>query len=179
MITTYDFLVLDFIQDNIVNPILTPILELFTRIGNSGLIWILIGIGLLCFRKTRIMGFGLLICLLIENTICSHIIKPIIARPRPYVQNPDIVMMIPKLNSYSFPSGHSASSFCSAVYIYGWNKKTGIIALAAAFLIAFSRLYFYMHFPTDVLCGSLLGILIGYLCAKGFKYLKFNSSSSR
>ena len=115
------------------------------------------------------MGVGLLVCLAIENTLCSTILKPLVARPRPFVQNPEVTMLIPKLSSYSFPSGHSASSFCAAVYLFGWNKKAGSLALIVAALIAFSRLYFYMHFPTDVLCGALLGSIIGYLGARAFR----------
>lgn len=169
MITRFDFWILDFIQAHVVSPVLTPFFELFTRLGNNGTLWILLGIGLLCFQKTRKMGVGLLVCLAIEHTLCSTILKPLVARPRPFVQNPEVTMLIPKLSSYSFPSGHSASSFCAAVYLFGWNKKAGSLALIVAALIAFSRLYFYMHFPTDVLCGALLGSIIGYLGARAFR----------
>lgn len=159
--TSIDFLILDFIQTHIVSPVLTPFFEFFTRLGNGGMLWIAIGVLLILFKKTRIIGIGLLASLLIEDTICGRIIKPLVQRPRPFVQNPDITLLIPKLSSYSFPSGHTASSFCAAVYLYGWNKKAGIPAIITALLIALSRLYFYVHFPSDVICGFLLGTAVG------------------
>lgn len=168
MITNADFFILDFIQTHLMHPFLTVFLRFFTQIGDNGMLWIAIGIGLLCFPKTRKIGTGLLVCLMLEHTLCSLLLKPLVARPRPFIQNPDVTLLIPKLRSFSFPSGHSASSFCGALYLWGWNKKWGIPAVITAVLIAASRLYFYVHFPSDVLCGAVIGSLIGFLGARAF-----------
>ena len=107
------------------------------------------------------MCIGLILCLIIGNGI----LKPLIARTRPYDLeiNSNKQIQIEKPNDYSFPSGHTLAAFTSAVIILLYNKKIGIFALILATLMAFSRLYFYVHFPTDVLGGIILGILFAFI----------------
>ena len=82
-------------------------------------------------------------------------------------------------NSYSFPSGHSSSSFAAATALFIMNKKTGVCAYVLAFLIAFSRLYNYVHFPSDVICGIILGILSALLIYFIFKKLGLKDKIDR
>lgn len=152
--------ILNFIQDNMHNDILTPILKGISCIGNIGLIWIIISIIFVLIKKYRKIGItmciGLMLCLIIGNGI----LKPLISRTRPYDLeiNSNIQIQIQKPNDYSFPSGHTLAAFTSAVIILLYNKKLGIFAMILATLMAFSRLYFYVHFPTDVIGGIILGI---------------------
>lgn len=136
------------------------IMIVITKIGDAGLFWIALGLLLLFFKQTRKCGAAMLLVLLVEYSIGEGILKNLIQRPRPYTIFPDITTYIPELSSYSFPSGHSMSSFASATTIFQFNKKWGIAALVLATLIAFSRVYLFMHWVTDVLFGCLFGILV-------------------
>ena len=143
-----------------------------TKLGNSGLIWIVLGLALLCFRKTRKCGIAILLALLAELAICNGILKNLIARPRPYTLYPDITLYVPRLNSYSFPSGHAASSFAAAVTLFQFYKKSGIAAITLATLIAFSRVYLFMHWPSDVLAGALLGTVVALCTVKLLQFME-------
>lgn len=140
---------------------LDTILPVITTFANAGIGWVLIAIILTCIPKYRkaglTMALALILCLLIGNLT----LKPLIARPRPYSFFPEMTLLIAPLNDFSFPSGHTFASFASATALFLYYKKAGIIAYGFAAIIAFSRLYLYVHFPTDVLFGMLLGILSG------------------
>lgn len=155
-----DFSILDFIQNYMRNDLLDFFFSRITVLGNSGLIWVIIGLFLLFQKKYRTIGIGMLLALLITYLINDHLVKSLVARPRPFTYC-DITLLIPAPKGFSFPSGHSCSSFCAAVFLFCNNRKWGIPALVLAALIAFSRMYLYVHFPTDVLCGCLLGSLCG------------------
>lgn len=105
-----------------------------------------------------LMG-GLACCAVIGNLI----LKNLVARSRPFFFNTAVDLLISVPTDYSFPSGHTMSSFTAAVILYHADKRLGIPALILAFLIAFSRLYLYVHFPSDVIAGALIGIAIGFV----------------
>jgi undecaprenyl-diphosphatase len=105
------------------------------------------------------MGLALIFCLLIGNMT----LKPLIARPRPYSYFPEMTLLIAPLSDFSFPSGHTFASFASATALYLHHKRLGIAAYILAAVIAFTRLYLYVHFPSDVLAGLLLGIVSGWV----------------
>jgi len=155
-----DISILDFIKEHMRFGVLDFIMPFISAIGNGGLIWIITAIIFICLKKYRAVGItvgiALILCLLIGNLG----LKPLIARIRPYDVIPDIVLLIPKPKDYSFPSGHTMSSFASATAIFWYDKKFGICALILGSLIAYSRLYLYVHYPTDILGGIVIGILI-------------------
>ncbi len=143
-------------------PFLDYIMPKITSLGNSGWVWIAAAIILLCFKKTRKCGvtlaFGLVMCLLLNNLT----LKPLIARERPYVYDPSLELMIKKPGEYSFPSGHTLTSFMSATVLYHYDKRRfGAAALTVAALIGFSRLYLQVHYLTDVLGGAVIGTIFG------------------
>ena len=105
------------------------------------------------------MGVALLLGFLTGNLL----LKNCIARTRPFLWDPTISLLIEKPSDYSFPSGHTLASFECAVAIFRYHRKWGIAALVFAVLIAFSRLYLQVHYPTDVLGGAMLGTLWGML----------------
>jgi len=153
--------VLDFIKDNMRSGILDIIMPFISVLGNGGFIWIVAAVIFICSKKYRKMGItvgaALIICLLIGNLT----LKPLIARIRPYDINPDIVLLIAKPKDYSFPSGHTMSSFASATAIFWHNKKLGVCALILGAAIAFSRLYLCVHYLTDILGGIVIGAGFG------------------
>ena len=166
LIQSIDFSVLDFIREHLNCRFLDIFLGIFTTLGNGGIVWIVLTVGLLISKKYRrlgcVMAIGLAFCLLTGNLF----LKLLIARDRPFIVNPYIILAISPPSGYSFPSGHSYSSFISAVIMAKYSRKLAAAAIPAAVLIAFSRLYFYVHFPTDVLAGTLMGIIFGLVIYK-------------
>ena len=161
-ITNIDFAILDFIARNISNPVLDLIFRTVTALGNGGIFWIILTVVLLLFKDTRRAGVTMAIALLIDLIICNLTLKPLIARIRPYDINTSVSLIISPPTDYSFPSGHTASSFAAALSLFFYNRKYGAAAIALACVIALSRLYLYVHYPTDVLAGAAIGVLCAY-----------------
>lgn len=158
-----EFQILDALQ-KIHTPIIDTLMCGITRLGDAGMIWILLCIVLLVMPKTRKSGMVLLVALLADLLICNVILKPTIQRIRPFDVITDIELLVKRPLDYSFPSGHTAASFTSVMALYlAGEKKLWIPALVLAVLIAFSRLYLYVHYPTDVLGGVIIGVISGAL----------------
>ena len=154
---------LDFLQ-TIHTPLLDKILAFITSLGNAGIIWIVLAVVLLILPKTRKTGIIVAAALLMDLVLCNLILKNLVARVRPYDVNTAIAILIKKPLDFSFPSGHTAASFAAMTALFlAKMKKAWIAALVLAVLIAFSRLYFYVHYPTDVLGGAVVGILSGII----------------
>lgn len=154
---------LDFLQ-TIHTPLLDKILAFITSLGNAGIIWIVLAVVLLILPKTRKTGIIVAAALLMDLVLCNLILKNLVARVRPYDINTAIAILIKKPLDFSFPSGHTAASFAAMTALFlAKMKKAWIAALILAVLIAFSRLYFYVHYPTDVLGGAVVGILSGII----------------
>ena len=160
MIAWFDNIILEWFL-SIQNDILTTIFRWITILGEGGIIWILIALLLLLKKKTRMIGVTVIVALLFSLLIGNLTLKPLVARMRPCWQNPDILLLIANPTDFSFPSGHAMSSFAAAMGIWMWRRRLGALALAAAVVMASTRLYFYVHYPTDILAGLLIGILLG------------------
>ena len=153
-----------FLQESVRNPILDCIMIFITSLGNGGMIWIAATILLLIPKKTRKAGVMSAVALLGSLIINNNIVKNIVQRPRPFVTFADLQIIIPTPSEFSFPSGHTSSSFAAAAVFYRHlPKKLGIPSVILAGLIGFSRLYVGVHYPTDVIAGVLMGILLSYL----------------
>ena len=153
----------------------TPLLDIFmsniTKLGNAGIVWILLTIVLLLIPKTRKSGLILASALIVDLILCNGILKPLIARIRPFDVNSAIQLIVAKPHDYSFPSGHTAASFTAVMALYlAGEKKMWKVALVLAVLIALSRLYLYVHYPTDIIGGVVFGSLSGYL---GYKIVEW------
>ena len=152
----------------------TPVLDKFmtsvTKLGNAGIFWIILTVLFLLIPKMKKTGVVMAAALIIDLLLCNVLLKNFVARTRPYDVNTGIQLLVAKLRDYSFPSGHTAASFASATALYfAGEKKLWKPALVLACLIAVSRLYLYVHYPTDVLGGVVIGIIAGYL---GYRLVK-------
>ncbi len=176
--TNLDIGILYWLQDHVVCSFLTPLMKTVTTMGNGGIIWILICLILMIPKSTRKIGITAALSLAFVFLLNNVVLKNIVARPRPFTYA-DIELLINAPRSYSFPSGHAASSFATATAVFLKNRKFGAAALALAALVAFSRLYFFVHFPSDVLIGSLEGIFIAIVVSKTVDYaMKKQESTS-
>lgn len=161
-ILEFELSILNFLQ-NIRCDLSDAFFSLITHLGDKGIFWIALGL-ILCFiPKYKKTGACLLLALLINFVMCNLTLKPIIARIRPYEHIEGIKLLIATPRDFSFPSGHSSASFAAAYSVWLKSKKWGTMCLCVAGLIAFSRLYLYVHFPSDVIFGIILGILSSIL----------------
>ena len=139
---------------------LDALMIFFTNLSNHGEVWILIAVILICFKKTRTCGFAMAISLLLMLIIGNGLLKNIFARPRPCWVDSSVKMIIDCPSSYSFPSGHTFSSFAGAFTIFFYFKKQGVLALILASVIGFSRMYLFVHYPTDIFGGIVFGLCV-------------------
>ena len=153
--------VLDFIQEFFRNPFMDSLMPAVTSLGDAGFLWILLGLALLCSRKYRRTGAAVLLSLAADLVICNLLLKNMAARVRPCDLNPAIQLLIARPSDFSFPSGHTAAAFTSVFSLYRENNRLWKPALVLAAVIAFSRMYLYVHFPTDILGG----VAVGWICA--------------
>ena len=152
---------LNSIQHLLRNEFLDAVMPFISSLGNAGIFWILLTVVLLIIPKTRKAGVASAIALVLMLVTGNMILKPLIARLRPFTVNTAIELLIPPPSDFSFPSGHTFASFASATAILKNNRRLGIPAIILAVLIAFSRLYLYVHYPTDILGGVLVGLGAG------------------
>ncbi|SHH41372.1 undecaprenyl-diphosphatase [Anaerosphaera aminiphila DSM 21120] len=138
-------------------PLLDKIMIFITSLGNSGLVFIAIGIILMLRKKSRREGINILLALGICFIFGNVIMKPLIARARPFTIS-EVELLIKAPTDFSFPSGHTYSAFAAAMSSYFYNKKRSIALFIFAIVMGFSRLYLYVHYPTDVFVGALFGI---------------------
>lgn len=154
----WEFAFLDWIHAHMQCRFLDTVMPFITMFGDDGIFWIFLTLLGFAYKPTRkyahVAAIGLLLCLLCGNMI----LKPMIARIRPFEINTAVHLLIQAPTDFSFPSGHSQASFAAATAIFMWKKKWGIPALILAGLVAFSRMYLYVHYPTDVMAGILFGV---------------------
>lgn len=162
------------INNGMQNSLFDWLMPLVTSLGNGGAVWLAAGLMFLLFRRRQdgVRGFLLLVLVLVSSFLLSDLLKDIFQRPRPFVGLPDVRLLIPPEESFSFPSGHATTSIACASLIYRIWARAGKWFLAIAVGIAFSRVYVGVHYPLDVLGGALLG----YLCA--MFVLKIESSAA-
>lgn len=156
--------ILLFIQEHLRNAVCDVLFKGITHLGDSGIFWILLTIVLLCFKQTRRAGIYSACALTASLIVNNLILKNLVGRIRPYEVVEGLQCIVAPAWDASFPSGHTGASFASAVSICRQiPKKFAVFFIVLASLIAFSRLYVGIHYPTDVLGGLVTGIGIGLL----------------
>ncbi len=159
---------LKYIIENVQMPILDKIMFIITSLGNAGFIWILIVIVFILIKRYRKMGVTMAISLFMNFLVVNCFLKPIFNRSRPFEVSQEILnsIMISLPQDNSFPSGHTSAAFAVAMVCYLCNKKIGSFLICFAFLMGLSRLYFSVHFPTDVIFGVIIGIFTSIVAYK-------------
>lgn len=152
-------------------PWLDPIVAAFTSTSDWGQLWLALGLVLLCIRRTRKAGVAVLVAVVIGAVVTNLTIKPLLMRPRPCDVNPLVELIISRPHGSSFPSGHTTAAFAAAAALWfarDPKAPTGLIAgvTVAAVLMGLSRMYCYVHYPTDVLAGVVVGTLAGLAAAR-------------
>lgn len=157
-----DFYILDLINKYFSCKALDIIMPAITRLGNAGIMWIILTIICLITKKYRKTGIAMAVGLVLGLLVGNLFLKNVFARLRPFQIKEGIDLLIAAPKDFSFPSGHTLASFISATVLSIRHKKSRIYVIVLASLISFSRLYLYVHFPTDVIGGIVLGVLIGF-----------------
>ena len=165
--------ILLWIQEYLRFPALNSLMKAITHLGDRGIFWILMAVLLLLYSERRRVGFSVMAGLLLSFLVNNVFIKNVVRRIRPYEVIDGLESLIGKVGEFSFPSGHTASSFVAATIIACMlpQKRYGIAAIILAALIGFSRMYVGVHYPTDVLFGAASGVLLGMLVARFSKRL--------
>ena len=165
---SFDLPILDWIQANLQSGFMDSFMPFITKFGDHGTFWMIVAALLFLFPKTRKTGLGMAIAMMIGLLVCNVTLKPLVGRIRPYdlqLQEFGITIQLlgERMHDFSFPSGHTIASFEAAVVMLKNSKKLGIPAMILAILISFSRLYLYVHYPTDVLASVILGTLFAFI----------------
>ncbi len=158
-----DWSILYWIQENLRSGLMDHLMLFVTTIGGYGVVWILSGFILLFTKKYRFWGLVLLAALAAGVLIGNGFLKHFVARPRPCWLDPAVQLLISVPRDYSFPSGHTLASVIGATVLTAANGSWGRIAIPLAMLVSFSRLYLFVHFPTDILGAIVLGLLISFV----------------
>lgn len=154
--------ILDMIQQ-IHTPFLDALMCFVTKLGDVGTVWMVLAVILFLLPKTRRSGVIVMAGFVLDVILCSGILKPVIARVRPCDVNTAVQLLVARPTDYSFPSGHTSTAFAAVAALYfAGEKKLWKPALVLAVLIAFSRMYLYVHYPTDILGGIVVGVACGY-----------------
>lgn len=158
------------IQQHLRTDMLTPLMKFVTFLGNGGWFWILCAVVLLAIPKTRKTGYAAVLSLIFGVIVTNLLLKNIVARPRPFAEIEALIPLIAKPTDFSFPSGHTTASFAVAlVMLRMLPKKIGIPAVVLAAMVAFSRLYLGVHYPTDVLAGFVVALVGSSLAVWGVR----------
>lgn len=164
---SFDLPILDWIQANLQSELLDTLMPIITLFGEGGIFWIAWAALLLFFPKTRKTGTGMLIALVLGVLVCNVTLKPLVHRIRPYDFQADlgvtINLLINAQHDFSFPSGHTIASFEAAVVLLLNDKRMGIPAMVICVLVTLSRLYLYVHYPTDVIFSVFAGTLFAFI----------------
>ena len=173
--TDLDFCILDWIQAHLRCGVLDYLMPRITVLGNAGIFWILITCVLMIIPRTRRLGVASALALMLDLLLVNLTIKPLVNRIRPYDLREGITLLIKAPTDSSYPSGHTAASFAAAFSLLLSARRQllsdrmglvlGIPSVVLAALIAASRLYLYVHYPSDVLGGLICGLLCGTLGA--------------
>jgi undecaprenyl-diphosphatase len=169
--------ILDWIQLHLRCGFLDWLMPFISSLSNHGEIWILLA-AVLLLRRQRAYGLSAACALALDLITCNIFLKPLIGRIRPFTLRPDLFLLVSPPGDASFPSGHTAAAFAAVFALKTAGSSLWRPALALAAVTAFSRLYLYVHWPTDIIGGILLGAAVGWAGAKLAKILLKNQKQA-
>lgn len=161
----YELPILWWIREHLTNPFLDMVMPLISSLARHGEFWIVLALILLCFKKTRKAGVAMAMAMACGFLVGNLGLKNFFARIRPY-DMVEVEMLVEHLSDFSFPSGHTLVSFNAAIALHHYHRKWGIAALVLASVIACSRLYLFVHYPTDVVAGVLLAVGLAWVSCR-------------
>ena len=164
--------ILDWIQSNLRTPFLDKAVAIFTQMCDNGEIWIIFAVILMLWKKTRQAGLSVGCGLLADLLIVNVTLKPLFGRIRPFAVNTAVELLVEAPGSAAFPSGHTASSFAVVGALYACKSPLWKPVSVLAALMALSRLYLYVHWPTDIIGGVVVGWFCGWLGTKIITWAK-------
>ena len=173
-ITNFDFSVLYWIQENLRSDWLDSVCAFFSWAFQLGIPWLVLGAVMFFFKKTRVAGVMLITAVVLTFFFNEIAIKNAINRERPCTIDQSIQLAIERPASFSFPSGHTSNVFSAVGVLLFKHKKAGVPMLLFAVFMGFSRMYLFVHFPTDVIAGAVLGLLMAWVTVLIFKELKYD-----
>lgn len=145
-------------------------MKLMSRLGD-GYVWAFLYFSLYMFRiKYAILYFARAAAAVFICIFVFLYIKSFFSRMRPYKKHNKIPIMYPP-DKHSFPSGHTMVGFAISFSVGSYSFGSAILFYTIASLIAFSRVYVGLHYPLDVICGIVLGSVIGMLTNMAFYYM--------
>jgi undecaprenyl-diphosphatase len=159
---TFEFQILNFIQTHLRSGVMDAAMKTVSFLGTGGAVWILLAAVMFLKKDTRTASVSMCLAVCIGVVVCSLIIKPLAARLRPCDINAAVQLLVARPDDYSFPSGHTTAAFAAASCLLFCGDKLWPYLMVFAVIMAFSRLYLYVHFPTDVLAGCILGFICGW-----------------
>ncbi|HIY83332.1 MAG TPA: phosphatase PAP2 family protein [Candidatus Rubneribacter avistercoris] len=167
-----DAALLDILQAHARSPFMDALMVAVTHLGDLAVVWLAAAAALIAQPKRRIFGIALVVAVVAAAAIGAFLLKPLFGRERPFLAHGFAHLLVPPPLGSSFPSNHSMVSFAAAAALCCLPDKTRlatglkVAAVTLACLIAFSRLYLYVHYPSDVLAGAVLGVATGCLAVK-------------
>lgn len=175
----WEFYILNYIRYNLHSDMLDYVMPFVSLLGAAGALWIAIAVIALLTEKYRSFGKSLSFYLILGFIICNLITKPVVNRIRPYELNSTVQLLVSPEIDASFPSGHTFFAFGTATVFFIYNRKLGIFMYILALLIAVSRLYLYVHFPTDVIFGIIFGVITAIVSYKIGKPIFTNNDMNK
>lgn len=154
------------------SPLLDGLMVALTFLGDKGWSWIVLGGALACHKRTRAWGMAVLLSLAAGFLVGNCLLKVLVGRSRPCWIDSEVRLLVAVPRDFSFPSGHTMAGFEAAVSIFLYDRRWGLAAGILAALIGFSRLYLFVHFPSDVLAGALIGTLIALAVHHLIQYMQ-------
>ena len=122
--------------------------------------------------KGKIAVLGVLLLIVVTDQTGYRLLKELFERPRPCNSLSDVLIPLGCTGSYSFPSNHALNNFAAAMFFYKLFPKLKWALFAGATIVAISRVYLGLHYPSDILGGAIIGLAFGYLFASGVLYLE-------
>jgi len=156
---SYDVQLFNFMNHRLQCKVLDWTMPRFTHLGGAVFtICILLAVMLAFSSPVSSWAFEALLALAISHIIV-HIMKKLFPRSRPYTVHPNTRFFIYRLKDFSFPSGHATAAFSISVVFSYYSLFSAVVLLPLAALIAFSRMYLGVHYPTDCITGGAIGTL--------------------
>lgn len=162
--------VLFWIRDNLTCGFMDWLMSTVSLLCTADIIWFVLAAVLIYRKDTRKVGVTLLLALIISIIICNGILKPTVERIRPYDEF-GVSLIVPASSEFSFPSGHTTGVTVVTAVLLKHFRKWGYLMSIFAVMVMFSRMYLFMHYPTDILGGIAVGIVSVILAHVIMSYL--------